>query len=190
MYIYIYRQRCVLEFDKLHVSKNLARKAKGYTLTTDRDLLTVIKKCKEQHGRDCWIFPKLYESFIELYKEDGNIIDFKYDFDHNSNNNNNNNNDNTSNDNSSDNNNNNDNYNNDNNNNNNKLDNANHYPGNENSVKLHSFELWKDDILVAGEIGFTVGDCYLSLTGFSDRSYSSAGTIQMVTMALYLMRYG
>jgi hypothetical protein len=32
-------------------------------------------------------------------------------------------------------------------------------------TRMHSIELWKDGQLVAGELGYTVGDTYTSQTG-------------------------
>ncbi|EUD66782.1 hypothetical protein C922_02767 [Plasmodium inui San Antonio 1] len=52
------------------------------------------------------------------------------------------------------------------------------------NVCMHSVELWCDDILVAGEIGCTVGSIYTSLTGFQRKN--SAGTIQLCALAKLL----
>ncbi len=53
---------------------------------------------------------------------------------------------------------------------------------------LLSFELWKGDRLVAGEIGALVGKNYTSWSGF--RREDGTGTVQLVAMARSLSRAG
>ena len=50
-----------------------------------------------------------------------------------------------------------------------------------NGVKVHSSELWDkhSNRLVAGEIGYTIGTVYTSLSGFRDKGTSSCGTLQL-----------
>ncbi|KAJ3121165.1 hypothetical protein HK098_003926 [Nowakowskiella sp. JEL0407] len=60
-------------------------------------------------------------------------------------------------------------------------------------VSFHSFELWKkvdDDRfdLVAGELGYVVGSCYTSLTGFCEES--GAGTVQLAATGRILQDLG
>lgn len=56
--------------------------------------------------------------------------------------------------------------------------------------RILSIELWKDGVLVAGELGYTVGAVYTSLTGFYDHAVHGAGTVQMAAMAAYLSQHG
>ncbi|MCP4753768.1 MAG: hypothetical protein GY866_23025 [Proteobacteria bacterium] len=55
-------------------------------------------------------------------------------------------------------------------------------------TKLHSFEVWCGNELVAGEIGFAVGSCYSSLTGFHNKK--SAGTVQLCAAGRLLEQKG
>ncbi len=55
-------------------------------------------------------------------------------------------------------------------------------------MQLHSVELWNGADLVAGEIGYTVGSSYTSLTGF--HTVNSSGTAQLYALGLLLERDG
>jgi Leu/Phe-tRNA-protein transferase len=55
-------------------------------------------------------------------------------------------------------------------------------------AQLHSVELWNGAVLAAGEIGYTVGSCYTSLTGF--HTVNSSGTAQLFALGLLLDRSG
>eukprot|EP00923_Selenidium_pygospionis_P010274 GHVN01017871.1.p1 GENE.GHVN01017871.1~~GHVN01017871.1.p1 ORF type:complete len:298 (+),score=35.33 GHVN01017871.1:92-985(+) len=58
----------------------------------------------------------------------------------------------------------------------------------ESDVKCHSIEVWKDGVLVAGEIGTTCGGVYCSLTAFSKAD--SAGTVQLCCLGKLLESSG
>ncbi len=49
-----------------------------------------------------------------------------------------------------------------------------------NHIRVYSIELWRDNILAAGEIGYTAGSIYTSLSGFHHEN--SAGTVQMYAL--------
>ena len=51
-------------------------------------------------------------------------------------------------------------------------------------VAMHSFELWKKDKLVAGEVGVQVGKIYISFSGFS--AVKNSGMVQLCTLAAFL----
>jgi Leu/Phe-tRNA-protein transferase len=55
-----------------------------------------------------------------------------------------------------------------------------------------SVEVWKksSNELVAGEIGYTIGSTYTSLTGFSNREFPSMGSIQMLSLGIFLQDNG
>lgn len=54
------------------------------------------------------------------------------------------------------------------------------------NFKLECFELYKDNILVACEIGYTIGKTYTSLSGYTNKAYKNYGTLQLVLLSKYL----
>ena len=63
-----------------------------------------------------------------------------------------------------------------------------------NDFKIVSIELTskEDNSLIAGEIGYTIGKTYTSLSGFSsqEKKYSNYGTLQLVLLAKHLENLG
>ena len=57
-------------------------------------------------------------------------------------------------------------------------------------VKLYSIEIWNEESgdLVGGELGYTVGTIYTSLTGFSCEN--SAGSVQLACLGKLLIKNG
>jgi Leu/Phe-tRNA-protein transferase len=62
------------------------------------------------------------------------------------------------------------------------------------NFKLYSVELYSniDDNLIAGEIGYVIGNTYTSLTGFSskEKRYNNCGKLQLVLLAKVLQKKG
>ncbi len=61
------------------------------------------------------------------------------------------------------------------------------------SVEILGVELWDRSELLAGELGYTIGATYTSLTGFSNRShniYNNLGSLQLVQLAKLLKSCG
>ena len=54
--------------------------------------------------------------------------------------------------------------------------------------EFHSFEIWENDKLIAGEIGYAVGSYYTSLSGFHNKN--GAGSIQLCATAKILEKCG
>lgn len=58
-------------------------------------------------------------------------------------------------------------------------------------TRILSIEVWDAESgkLVAGEVGASFGAIYTSLTGFSNRQFSSSGSIQLACLAFLLIKH-
>lgn len=54
--------------------------------------------------------------------------------------------------------------------------------------RMLSIELWREDELVAGELGYQIGAVYTSLSGF--HTQSGSGNVQLASLAAWLHRQG
>lgn len=57
-------------------------------------------------------------------------------------------------------------------------------------VGVHTFELWEGGELVAGELGYTVGSVYTSMTGFRNAGTKGAGAVQLALTSALLEKMG
>jgi len=64
--------------------------------------------------------------------------------------------------------------------------------GKERNFKVISASIRKNGILSAGEIGYSIGRTYTSLSGFTkrERAYNHHGTLQLVLLSHYLQQQG
>uniref|UniRef100_A0A7S4SEX1 Arginyltransferase n=1 Tax=Alexandrium monilatum TaxID=311494 RepID=A0A7S4SEX1_9DINO len=129
----------VLDFREVHVSRQVRRRAKQYTMTVDKAFDDVLLGCVRMHGeawlyRGCrWVLRTLFHECRRPGTPDPGAA----------------------------------------------------------GVSVHSFELWDGEgKLVAGDIGYTLGSIYTSMTGFREQHTKSAGEVQLVLTAALLERMG
>ena len=63
--------RCILEFDRFHVSRRLEQtcKSKRFRITFDTDFSGVIRGCAERHKQEgTWITPEMMDAYLELHR--------------------------------------------------------------------------------------------------------------------------
>merc|ERR1712232_892096 len=128
-------KRYILNCLETHISKQVRKRAKRYTMTLDTAFDEVLLGCVRQHG-EAWLYRGvrwvLRTLWQKSYKDDHKI----------------------------------------------------HF-------SIHTFELWDNDgRLVAGDLGYTVGGLYVSMTGFRLQHTKGAGDVQMVLMAALLHKMG
>lgn len=128
-------KRNSLDFHDMHISRQVRKRAKQYTLTVDAAYDDVILGCIRQHGEG-WLYRGLRWLLRGLFKEG--------------------------------------------------------YRGSRSiNVGVHSFELWDaDGQLVAGDLGYTVGAVYTSMTGFRLKGTQGAGEVQLLLTGALLHKMG
>ena len=150
----------------------VVKRAKGFFLTVNTCFDEVVRGCQRQHGKGCWLHPPLVAAFRALHEpadpklKEGAVGGEAC-----------------------------------------GMEGAACQPlghtgglggghggglGGGHGVRVHSFELWRETAagpeLVAGELGYSMGGCYTSLSGFF--SVASAGSVQCVATACVLKRRG
>jgi len=131
------RQRSILDFRNLHVSRQVRKRAKTHRLTVDAAFDDVMLGIVQQHSED-WFFRAERWVLRSLFHGEGA-----------------------------------------------RLTSA------DRAVTIHSFELWDSEgKLVAGDLGYTVGAIYTSMTGFRKQHSKGAGEVQLVLTALFLKKLG
>ena len=190
----LHYQRCVLHFAQLRVPKKARQRASAFELTVDTCFDEVVRGCQAQHGDGCWlhkplvaIFRALHDAARKQSQTDDRPVasngrsgaahgplgggaasrSAPHSRTH-------------------------------------HLHPVGHHhrllpvpppaaaaplsPTAHHGVRFHSFELWRKGKLVAGELGYSVGACYTSLSGFY--TIPSAGTMQCVATAKLLQEKG
>lgn len=125
--IKLHRERCVLDFTHADPPAAVRRRARGLSVSVDRDFTGVLAGIARQHP-DNWVIPPLAAAFTRMHREGAW------------------------------------------------------------RTRLHSIEIWENDTLLAGEVGYAVGGCYSSLSGFHERS--GAGKVQLYAAARLLAACG
>mgnify|MGYP005841303335 CR=1 FL=1 len=139
---------CITLPHGLHVSKNVRKKAKRFSITINTRFQDIIQGCHDQHGSHCWLYPPLVEAFRAMF--DAGQLE-AHPFDENT---------------------------------------GSPIPGRVWPVRLYTVEVWNDETgeLAAGELGYSVGSIYTSLTGFTKED--SAGSVQLAALGRLLIEKG
>lgn len=146
----------------LHIRKSVRKKCKRFDLSINQCFDEVIDGCHKQHGHHCWLYPQLVEAFRYMYEMTNSKHDGIYLP---------------------------------------RIDDDNYTMANtpklamknRNShiiVRFYTIQVWNSNTgkLAGGEIGYTVGDIYTSLTGFSCED--SAGSVQLLALGKLLKDNG
>ena len=122
-----HQQRCILNFENLHISRKLKRYARDLTLRINHNFETCLQQTVNSHENN-WLIKPLCNAFTKIHYQEMF------------------------------------------------------------SVKLHSIEIYADETLVAGEIGYTTGSIYTSLSGF--HTQNGSGSVQLAVLGKILSESG
>jgi len=144
----LHQQRCVIHLpNNLHISRSTRKKAKRFQFTVNQAFDDVVTGCRQQHGRQCWLYAPLVQAFRHIQQaDDGLEIAI--------------------------------------------LRPNGQATGRKCLVRLYSIEIWNNETntLAGGELGYTVGSIYTSLTGFA--AEDSAGSVQLAALGKLLCQQG
>ncbi len=119
-----HQERCILDFDDLHISRKLKRYARTLTFRINHNFSECLNQTVAYHHPDTWLIKPLCDALIFLHQK--SIFD----------------------------------------------------------VKFHSIEIYDNDTLIAGEIGYTTGAIYSSLAGF--HTQNGSGSVQLAVLGKIL----
>jgi len=154
----------------LHVKKSARKKARRFTVSINTALDDVVAGCRQQHGTHCWLYDPLVAAFQTMYQATVENQPMQATFKSSA------------------------------------CSNGGDATSLSCPVRFYSVEIWSHDgtneanhdageekngappVLVGGELGYSVGSIYTSLTGFS--SQDSAGSVQLAALGMLLSRSG
>ncbi|MEM1310416.1 MAG: hypothetical protein AAGF98_13155, partial [Cyanobacteria bacterium P01_H01_bin.153] len=123
-----HRDRCVMDWPNLRLSRKLRRYARDLTFHINRDFPTCLHRIVAHHAPATWLIAPLCNAFLSLHRQP--LL----------------------------------------------------------SVACHSIELYAQDKLIAGEIGYSTGKIYTSVAAF--HAQNGAGSVQLALLGKLLSASG
>lgn len=122
-----HQQRCILDFENLHISRKLKRYARDLTLRINHNFKTCLQQTVNSHDNN-WLIKPLCDALTKIHDQEMF------------------------------------------------------------GVKLHSIEIYAGETLIAGEIGYSTGAIYTSLSGF--HTQNGSGSVQLAVLGRILSGSG